>query len=344
MTATATSATLDPSLLLASGVSGNFGDPAQVAEDSHAKRANVNKSPLAVALTPGAAGIFPRGDPWAEAAAQLPAVPAGIPFTAAPSAPLVAPPGGSFPEVPNPVQQAGLSLDQMRGLLRESEGRVTTRFDEKIDGLANRMGERLDTVETTQKDHGTKLDDLNKYNDVQDQRVAELAKQMSALCRSGSAPAFARLDPDNDKKAFLGGFPQKTGASIKTAAEDFVGNPKGLVKVEAFGNVSNGAVIEFASAEAMNRFVTDNEPRAKDAGRFLKPNRAPPSHEERNRRSLIWQGKQKLIAKGVPKDDAIFSRGRFWIAQPSGEVQEVGKIEGETIIWNEAAPEGVAGA
>ena len=94
----------------------------------------------------------------------------------------------------------------------------------------------------------------------------------------------------------------------------------------------------------MKKFVTDNETRATEAGRFLKRSRAPLSMEARSRRALIWQGKQKLIAKGVPKDNALFSRSRFWIAQATGEVQEAGEIEGIVITWNDSAPEGVSGA
>ena len=261
----------------------------------------------------------PGRDPWATAAAQLPGA-AG------------APPRNASPQTP-----ALIGFEQMKDLPNQQ----TLQLNTSIAGVEQRLGQRIGAVETTQEEHGTKLEDLHKYNDVQDQRVAELEKQMFVLCRSGPAAASAQYDPNNGKQAFLGKLPRRISATIKLAVEGFVDKPEGFVGVEVFGNVNTGAVVEFATAEAMNKFVTDNETRAAEAGRFLKHNRAPLSMEERNRRALIWQGKQKLIAKGVPKDNALFSRSRFWIAQVTGEVQEVGKIEGDAITWNDSAPEGV---
>ena len=150
-----------------------------------------------------------------------------------------------------------------------------------------------------------------------------------------------RTDPDNQKKAFLGGFRQKTRPSIKAAAESFIGSPEGLIKVEVLGNVCSGAVIVFSSAEAMHKFISDNESRAKDDGRFLKPNQAPLSQEERARKKFIWQGKQKLVEKGVPKEKALFSRSRFWTVGADDAVKVVGKLNGNTIVWNQEAPEGL---
>ena len=110
-----------------------------------------------------------------------------------------------------------------------------------------------------------------------------------------------------------------------------------LIKVEVLGNICTGAILIFASPETMNKFIVENSSRAKDAGHLLKPNRGPLDPEERIRKNSIWQGKQALIKKGVLDEKAVFSRGRFWIA-------EVGKLNCNTIDWNEAAPEGVASA
>ena len=181
MTPTATSAALDPSLLLASGVSGNLGGPTQVADDSQAKRANVNKSPLAVALTPGAAGIFPRGDPWAAAAAQLPAVAACIPFTAAPSAPLVAPPGGAFPEGPSPDR---LFREKFNQKLNHNLSDHTQQINNNIDGMRgeiNTIGKRLDAHDQRLTDHSAHLQRHDEHNVSQDTKVEDLIMRTAKL-------------------------------------------------------------------------------------------------------------------------------------------------------------------
>jgi hypothetical protein len=141
----------------------------------------------------------------------------------------------------------------MKDLLNQQ----TLQLNTSIAGVEQRLGQRIGAVETTQEEHGTKLEDLHKYNEVQDQRVAELEKQMSALCQSGPAAASAQYDPNNGKKAFLGKFDRRTSAAIKLAAEDFVGKPEGFVGVEVFGNVNTGAVVELATAETMNKFVAE---------------------------------------------------------------------------------------
>jgi hypothetical protein len=243
------------------------------------------------------------------------------------------PPGfDSTPNVP-------ASLEQIQALLQGSEDRIT----QLIGGLDHRVGQRLDDHEQRLNGLSAQLAKHDEHSKEQDERIDTLQRQMSALGRSSSMPANMRLDPENEKKAFLGGFPQRTSISTKTAAQTFIGNLEG-VEVEVMGNVNTGAIVVFSSSEAMHKFIKENEQRAKDAGLFLKPNRGPLSQEERNRKQLIWQGKQALIRHGIAEDLALFSRGCFWIAQPDGNVMEVGKLNGNKIDWNEAAPENIKGA
>ena len=239
---------------------------------------------------------------------------------------------------------AGISAEQMQAMLAQQAAVINGNTDGKVACLELKMGQRITVIETKQAEHDTKFNEVQEHDEKQDHRIDALEKQMSALGRSSSMPANLRIDPENDKKAFLGGFPQKRATTIKASAENFVGNPDGFVKAEVFGNISTGAILIFASPEIMNKYIVDNESRAKDAGYFLKPNRGPVDPAERIRKNLIWQGKQALIKKGVPEEKAVFSRGRFWIAELDGSVKEVGKLNGNTIDWNETAPDGVAGA
>ena len=92
----------------------------------------------------------------------------------------------------------------------------------------------------------------------------------------------------------------------------------------------------------METFVLDNAARAEQEGLRLKHNRPQGNPEDKTRRRTIWEGKQTLIAAGLPKESIVFSRKRFWNEAPVGTVTELGALEGDDKIqWGEAAPAAV---
>ena len=132
--------------------------------------------------------------------------------------------------------------------------------------------------------------------------------------RSASLPAEGRnVQQGTEKEAFLGGLPNMKADKLKIRAEEFVGNPGGLVGVKAPGKAANHVFIQFTSEDVMRQFVADNNERVTTAGLRLKHNRSQPlSNDERTRRNTIWKGKQALINAGLIGDAIIFNRKRFW--------------------------------
>ena len=92
----------------------------------------------------------------------------------------------------------------------------------------------------------------------------------------------------------------------------------------------------------MESFVSDSRQRAEDAGMRLKHNMPPASPEQKARKHVIWQGKQKLKnAFSLPEksERVLFSRRLFWLADENGDaVAEMGMLgDDNTIVWNLAA-------
>ena len=102
------------------------------------------------------------------------------------------------------------------------------------------------------------------------------------LRRSVPEPLIPRTD--NEKKAYLGGLPQKTSEAIKKMAEAFTGSPEGLVQVEVLGNVCTGAVVLFTSPELMHKSMKTKHEQAAQ-GTSLSLIAGPWAKESRNAKS-----------------------------------------------------------
>ena len=116
-----------------------------------------------------------------------------------------------------------------------------------------------------------------------------------------------------------------------------------MIEICVPGNICNHVFMKFGAAELMETFVVDKCDRALSQGLRLKRNKPPATAEEKTRRKMIWQGKEKLAkALSLPEknDTVLFSRRRFWLVGEDGEtVTEMGRLDGDDkIIWDAAAP------
>ena len=147
-----------------------------------------------------------------------------------------------------------------------------------------------------------------------------------------------------EREAFLGGFSEMPKKAFMAKAEQFVGKPNGFIEICVPGNVCDHVFIKFNAAELMETFVVDSCERALSQGLRLKRNMSPATLEERTRRKIIWQGKEKL-AKALrlreKSEKVLFSRRRFWlVGEDGGTVTEMGRLNwDDKIIWDAAAPE-----
>ena len=82
----------------------------------------------------------------------------------------------------------------------------------------------------------------------------------------------------------------------------------------------------------METFIVERREKAEAEGLRLKANMPPGTPEEKARKHVIWQGKQKLIqALKLPEksERVLFSRRHFWLVSDTGE-WGVGQRYGET--------------
>ena len=111
---------------------------------------------------------------------------------------------------------------------------------------------------------------------------------------------------------------------LKDTAKVFVGNPEGLIDVDAPGNGGNHVFVRFSSQELMRSFVSDNSARAATAGLRLKHNRPQGTPEERKRRETIWKGRQDLTTAGMEQESISFFKSWFWKEGTNDTLVEIG--------------------
>ena len=246
-------------------------------------------------------------------------------FMTASAVPAAPPPGVGQAA---PTDNAGL-LNSIEGLLDRklsgSETRLEHHFKVQIGGLEERLGHRISAVETTQAEQSNQITDLL-------QRV----RKLEVSNRSSSVPA--KRDDGRHLEAFIGGFPALSRKAIEARVQAFVGAAAGLDADKPFsagGNVSSIAFVRFMSTEHRDAFVTGNAQRAEQIGLRFKKNR---SAEDRARASTAWNIYEQLSRAGVPRDNATIARSRVFQLDGNGNATEIGKVDGEKVIWNQAAP------
>ena len=199
----------------------------------------------------------------------------------------------------------------------------------------------MKTHETKIADHAQRLDIQAAAIERHDSCVTDLSDRLARLesspnrHRSASAPPPA--DPNIQREAFLGGFPSLSRAALLAKAQHIVGQPAGLEEVIVPLSVTVGsfAYVRFVSVEAMKAFVEVRNNEGLPGGLRLKPNR---TKEQRHRGGVIFRGKQQLIGAGVDDGSIAFSSSRFWQIAPDGTALELGKLEGDQIVWGSSAP------
>ena len=139
---------------------------------------------------PEAPGLF-RQDPWATAAAQLPAVAAGAPMVASTSA--TSGPASTVPPVCVPPPGVPATFDQLQLLFQGSEHRIQQNFKAEIGGLEGRLGQRITTVETAHNDlvqevRSNKAEIDTRFGDLQ----AQLKKAHSQRMERGTGPQVCK--------------------------------------------------------------------------------------------------------------------------------------------------------
>lgn len=172
-----------------------------------------------------------------------------------------------------PLQQnviGSVSLEGIQGLLLASENRLGQQIKHDMNGLEERLGGRIATVEVAQVEQPDQIKDILS-------RVQKLETGHRAH-RSSSVPAGTRHD--TEKEAFLGVLSYKTKKALINTAKLFTGDPGGFEQIDAPGNMGNHVFIKFHTAEQMKDFVAKNKDRAESAKLWLNHNRPRGTPEE----------------------------------------------------------------
>ena len=199
-----------------------------------------------------------------------------------------------------------------------------------MNGLEERLGQRIGTVEATQADQTSQISDLLT-------RVQKLEASPGAANRSSSVPA--QLEIGHSLEIPVGGFPLLSRKAIEHRVNVFVGEAQGLDTDKPFtagGNASTIAFVRFVSTEHRDTFVAANLQRAEQMGLRVKKNR---SAEERARASIAWKVYDQLEKAGISRGSATISRSIIYkIGNDDGSAAEIGKVNGERVAWNDKAP------